>query len=52
MRKLLIQILVELQGIRKDNAQIYGMLCYLWDEARASNGLCRADIYPFDDYDD
>jgi len=37
MRKILYSILTELQGIRKDNAAIYKMLCLIWDQQRITN---------------
>jgi len=44
MRKILYSILTELQGIRKDNAAIYKMLCLIWDQQRITNSPELKDL--------
>ena len=49
MRKLLYAILRELQGIRVDNAEIYGMLCRVWDQLRIVNNPSLKDVIDRED---
>jgi len=44
MWKIILSILSELKGIRQDNAEIYKMLCLIWDQQRITNSPELKDL--------